>query len=146
LLIYNKRMPKLAADLQQRLSLRGMQTEIIHYGDKRGQKYRPHELRAALDRSYACVFLTYNEPQGLAASEAWSMDVPTFVYRVEELAAEAIVPYLTPWTGAYWTRFEDLVGMLNAFSPDAYAPRRWVLDNMTDAICARRLLDISRQP
>jgi len=144
LLIYNKRMPELAASLVEQLGALGMRVEVIHYGERREEKYRPHQFRAALDRSYACVFLTYNEPQGIAASEAWSMDVPTLVHRVESLSDEAIVPYMTPTTGAYWTTFEQLLSLLQSLSIDGYAPRQWVLKHMTDAVCAQLLMDVVR--
>jgi hypothetical protein len=143
-LIYDKQMPDLAAQLDETLRLRGYRVETIHYSGKRANKYEFYEYRAALDRSHVCVFLTENEAQGLAATEAWSMDVPTFVHRVARLSRVDIVPYLTPATGHYWTRIEELLALLEGYSPEEYAARSWTLNNMTDAVCARQLLDLAQ--
>jgi len=79
-LIYNKRMSELAGKLMRNLRGRGLRCRLINYGDRRGEKYALHRFKAELDRAYACVFLTLDEPQGIAACEAWSMDVPTLAH------------------------------------------------------------------
>jgi len=139
-LIYNKRMPELARLLMTKLGNAGFRCEAINYGDKRGKKYRLHEFRAALDRAFACVLLTENEPQGICATEAWSMDVPTMAYRAPGLETVATVPYLTAATGQYWSQTDELIELLKGVPQAAYAPRDWVLANMTDKICAAQLL------
>jgi hypothetical protein len=139
-LIYNKRMPELAGQLRAALAARGFACEVIHYSDRRKGKYRLHRFRAALSRAAACVMLTLDEPQGLAAAEAWSMDVPTLAYRSPGYEAVATVPYLTAATGAYWSTIEELVGLLRAAPAAGYRPRDWILANMTDAACAAQLM------
>ena len=144
LLIYNKRMPDVARRLESILRDRGFKCATLNYGEKRHEKYRPHEFRAMLDRAIACILLTYNEPQGIAATEAWSMDVPTFAYRAEAVRNVDTIPYLTPDTGLYWSDTNELLILLAAFSPHHFRPRSWVLANMTDTICARQLIAMMR--
>jgi hypothetical protein len=144
LLIYNKRMPDLARRLEGILRDRGYRCSTLNYGEKRRDKYRPHVFRAMLDRAIACIFLTFNEPQGIAAAEAWSMDVPTFAYRAEAVSNVDTIPYLTSDTGHYWSDIDELLTLLAAFSPNQFRPRSWVLANMTDAICASQLVALMR--
>lgn len=144
ILVYNKRMPDLARHLEHVLHDRGYRCVTLNYGDHRRDKYRPHQFRALLDRATACIFLTYNEPQGIAATEAWSMDVPTFAYRAGSTRNINTVPYMTPDTGRYWSDTDDLLNMLATFSPNQFQPRSWVLANMTDKICANMLFTMMR--
>jgi hypothetical protein len=137
-------MPDLARKLEGALRQHGYRHETLNYGDHRRDKYRQHQFRAMLDRAYACIFLSYDEPQGIAATEAWSMDVPTFAYRADNVRDIATVPYMTPDTGRYWSEVDELLGLLASFSPDRFRPRRWVLENMTDAVCARQLIELTR--
>ena len=139
-LVYNKRMPRLAGRLMADLGKAGFSCENINYGDHRKDKYRLYQFRDALDRSLACVLLTENEPQGICATEAWSMDVPTMAYRAPGLETIDTVPYLTAATGRYWSRTEELIALLKDAPGTAYKPRDWVLANMTDKVCATRLM------
>jgi hypothetical protein len=142
-LIYNKHMPDLATRTGDMLRNRGVRHETISYGDRRGDKYRPREFRAALDRARLCVFLTLNESQGLAAAEAWSMDVPTLAFRAPGYEQIATVPYLSPATGRYWSSTDELLGLIAGFSPADYQPRSWVLANMTDLVCAKQFVRLT---
>ena len=66
-----------------------------------------------LDRAFACIFLSFDEPQGIAPTEAWSMDVPTYSFRSEGLGDVDTVPYQTPATGRYWSSFDELLQSLS---------------------------------
>ncbi len=144
-LIYNKRMAQWASKLFSILSKSGFRCEVINYGDHRKDRYRLHQFRSALNRAYACVMLTLDEPQGIAASEAWSMDVPTLVYRAPGYEVVETVPYLTPATGAYWSAIEELVAILKGVPLADFKPRSWVLTNMTDTACAAKLMALVDQ-
>jgi glycosyltransferase involved in cell wall biosynthesis len=142
-LIYNKRMPELAKRISATLSDRGVRCETVNYGDHRKDKYRLHEFRAALDRTRLCIFLTLDEPQGLAAAEAWSMDVPVLAFRAPGYEKVDTVPYLSPATGSYWSSMDDLPGLVAGFSPADFQPRNWVLANMTDRVCAKDFIRLT---
>jgi len=138
-------MSELAGKLMRNLQGRGLRCRLINYGDRRGEKYALHRFKAELDRAYACVFLTLDEPQGIAACEAWSMDVPTLAYRAADYQAIATVPYLTDATGSYWSSVDELSAMLADFPRHNFEPRKWVLDNMTDTVCAHKFLQMLDQ-
>jgi hypothetical protein len=114
--------------------------------------FSPADYRALLDQSAIGVFLSTFETQGLALAEAWSMDVPTMVWdprgvahwRGRPFESQSSAPYLTPATGRTWRTLEELEPVLRAALADrsVFRPREWMLANMTDAICARRLLGI----
>ena len=144
-LIYNKRMPELAPRLEAMLRERGYRCETINYGDHRRDKYRPYEFRAALDRALLCIFLSLDEPQGLAAAEAWSMDVPTFSFRSPGYENVDTIPYLSAATGRYWVSIDELLGLVADFSATRFKPRNWVLENMTDRVCAQKFLQLRRE-
>jgi hypothetical protein len=116
--------------------------------------FSPADYRRLLDQSAIGVFLSSFETQGLALAEAWSMDVPTVVWdpqgtavwRGRTFPSRSSAPYLTPATGRTWRALDELEPVLRASLADrsTFRPREWVIANMTDAICSRRLLDIIR--
>jgi len=114
--------------------------------------FSPPELRAALDRAVLSVFLSTFESQGIALAEAWSMNVPTVVWNPQGEAewqgrrfkSESSAPYLSRSTGI---AVRDIGGLDGAIKQalatlDTFQPRGWVLEHMTDAICARKLYEI----
>jgi hypothetical protein len=139
-LIYNKRMNQLASQLDTYLTAHGFRCEVIQYGERRRERYRPYQFRSALNNAYACVMLTLNETQGLAAAEAWSMDVPTLAYRAPDRENIQTLPYLNSAVGAYWSSTDQLVQLLHNVHTANFRPRDWLLTNMTDAVCAAKLM------
>ena len=114
--------------------------------------FTPDELRAQFDRAILSVFLSTFESQGIALAEAWSMNLPTVVWdprgdaewRGRHFTSASSAPYLTAATGIA-TR--DVAGLENAIAQalatlDTFHPREWVLGNMTDAVCSRKLYEL----
>ena len=114
--------------------------------------FTPETLRDMLDRSVVGVFLSTFETQGIALAEAWSMNVPTVVWdpqgdaewRGRRFTSDSSAPYLTPATGI---AARDTAGLEPAIRQalatlDSFQPRAWVLANMTDAICSRKLYEL----
>jgi glycosyltransferase involved in cell wall biosynthesis len=110
------------------------------------------QLRAHLDRAVLSVFLSTFESQGIALAEAWSMNVPTVVWdpqgdaewRGRHFTSASSAPYLTSATGI---ASRDVAGLEIAIAQalatlDTFHPREWVLGNMTDAICSRKLYEV----
>jgi glycosyltransferase involved in cell wall biosynthesis len=117
--------------------------------------FTPEELRGLLDRSILGVFLSTFETQGIALAEAWSMNVPTIVWdpqadaewRGRHFTSRSSAPYLTPSTGI---AARDTPGIEPAIRQAlatlaSFQPREWVLANMTDAICSRKLFELIRR-
>jgi len=111
--------------------------------------FKPADYREALDRSVVGVFLSTFETQGIALAEAWSMDVPAVVWdpqgeaqwRGRAFTARSSAPFLTPETGVTFRTLDDLEPALRRAlnRRGAFHPREWVLQNMTDAVCAAKL-------
>ncbi len=114
--------------------------------------FTPETLRAMFDRSIFAVFLSTFETQGIALAEAWAMNVPTIVWdprgdaewRGRHFTSGSSAPYLTPATGI---AVRDTAGLEPAIRQalatlGGFRPREWVLANMTDAICSKRLYEL----
>jgi glycosyltransferase involved in cell wall biosynthesis len=117
--------------------------------------FKPSDYREALDRSVAGVFLSTFETQGIALAEAWSMDVPAVVWdprgdaqwRGRTFRSRSSAPFLTPATGVTFRTIDDLEGALRGTltSLTTFRPRAWVLEHMTDAVCADQLYTLIRR-
>ncbi|PKN03677.1 hypothetical protein CVU75_00940 [Candidatus Dependentiae bacterium HGW-Dependentiae-1] len=113
--------------------------------------YSIEQYKKALEKCLFAVCIGNSESQGLAFAEAWAMNVPTLVYDLRKYAASgktftinSFCPYLTQKTGVDWRNFDELEGWLKAMPLcfDEFAPRAWVLKNMTDAVCAQKIIDL----
>ena len=117
--------------------------------------FTPADYRDLLDGSAIAVFLSAFETQGIALAEAWSMNVPTLVWdprgnaewRGRRFTSGSSAPYLTPATGAAFRAVDELQPVLERAlrSAGSFQPREWVLANMTDAVCSRRLYELVRE-
>ncbi len=124
----------------------GWQTLTIKYGD-----YKEKEFKDKLLESLISVFLSKGESQGLALVESWSMDVPTLVWNPEIIEPKYKIrtsscPFLNQENGLQWKELNDLDNILK--DDNVYLnikPREWVMNNMTDKICAQKLIDIIKQ-
>lgn len=113
------------------------------------------DYRDLLDGSAVAVFLSTFETQGIALAEAWSMNVPTLVWdpregaewRGRRFTSGSSAPYLTPATGAAFHAIDELKPALERAlrSAGSFQPREWVLTNMTDAVCSRRLYELIKE-
>ena len=112
--------------------------------------YNKKHYKDALDRSLFAVILSITETQGIALVEAWSMDVPTFVWYPDiehpfiRNVKTTSAPYLTEKTGIKWKELADFENILKNknLQLENFSARRWVLENMTDKISVEELLKI----
>ena len=110
------------------------------------------DYRSLLDESVVAVFLSTFETQGIALAEAWSMNVPTLVWdprgdaewQGRTFTSGSSAPYLTPATGAAFGELDELKPALDRAlqSCAVFQPREWVLANMTDAVCSKKLFEL----
>ncbi len=130
----------------------GLQPERVRSRPGEHRIFTPEALRTLLDTSVLAVFLSAFETQGIALAEAWAMDVPTVVWdpqgdaewRGRHFKAGSSAPYLTRATGI---AAKDTAGLAGAVEQalatlGSFAPREWVLANMTDAICSKKLYEL----
>ena len=133
----------------------GLEPARVRSGLGEHEHFTRETFRALLDSAAIGVFLSAFETQGIALAEAWSMDVPTLVWDPRGEAtwagrtfvAATSAPYLTPATGRLWRSLDELEPTLHAALAEhaAFTPRQWVLEHMTDAICAAMLYAIIRE-
>ena len=119
------------AELLKRLT--GYKVATINYG-----QYKPEEYRSLLQRSRFAVFLSRQETQGHALSEAWSCDVPTLVWNREywtykdyRFDQSSSAPYLTNETGMFFSDASDfddvLLEFLQKYKNMEFSPRKFIL-------------------
>jgi len=122
---------------------KGMKPVLIKCGD-----YTADEYKRELDNVKFAIFISRTESQGIALAEAWSMDVPTFVFDPGEFFFNGRMvdnvsscPYLTRSTGLRWQNLEDLKRIMddkNSFV--GFSPRAYVLGQFTDEYSAKQLV------
>lgn len=116
----------------------GFECRVLKYGT-----HVPADYKNLLEWCDFAVVLGGSETQGLALTQAWSMNRPTFVYESEDVLARGrdAAPYITPMTGSKWRRASDIPGCIEAVP--ACSPRRWVVENQTNEIVFEKFLDIA---
>ncbi len=145
---------ELIAPIKSCLEQRGLKIEVIRYGS-----YREEEFHSLLGRSKAMVFLCEHETQGIAYQQALSCGVPIlawerggfwqdpsyFPHKVK-FAPVSSVPY---WDDRCGIKFKDITEFptklqefLDKLARKQFAPRDYILENLTLEKCARRYVEI----
>ena len=120
----------------------------------RCKSHTPAEYKDALEWADFVVFCGETETQGLAFSQAWSMNRQTLIYKnaPKVLKTELdlygghdphysiAAPYLTPATGALWANYNTLTELV--INLQQKSPRSWILDNQTNKIAFSKFLDM----
>lgn len=149
LVYYKNSSKKLFEQVKQLVKKLNKDLVVVRYGD-----YSESTYRKCLDSSNLAIFLSQSESQGIALAEAWAMDVPTLVWDPKKLTYKGRVyssvtsaPYLQPKTGLKWKQIDELIRLFDRIDSDAvsFAPREWVLENMTDSVSAKYLVQIIRE-
>ncbi len=148
ILFYIKNVPQdLIEPYRQIVQEEGYNITTIVYGE-----YNSKQYLGTLQRCKVAIFFTKTESQGVALAEAWSVNIPTIVYRVNEwihkdypgkVFPASSAPYLSPSTGLFFSNEEDFRECLQnvlVSEKNRFSPRKWVLSNMTDEICAKNLI------
>ncbi len=120
----------------------GYLVEVIQYGS-----FNHKDYLCALQRACLMVGFVIDESQGLAWAEAWSTGVPTLIWRNEQNTNRgrtyrtSTAPYLTTATGAFFADFDEFKQQFEQWqlARNSFRPREWVLEHMSDEVCARDL-------
>jgi hypothetical protein len=122
--------------------------ERLTYGN-----YKSADYKKLLSEVDLCVFFSPSESQGIALAESWASDVPTWVYErgfwtapTGDVYSSSSAPYLTDYTGDFFTSINEFSDLINSWQKlyGKYSPRKWVHENMTDQICAFKILELLR--
>lgn len=120
---------------------------LLCYGE-----FDQEEYKRRLAISSCMIYLQSSESQGIALAEAWAAGVPTFVWNPKNVNIDgnnvecSSAPYLNEKTGDFWLTTEDLKVCIEKFRNGevAYCSREFVLREMTDSVCAVRLMNLLR--
>lgn len=136
---------------KQYLRNRGFTIVEIIYGE-----YKASEYLQKLRTSDLAVFFSPWESQGIALAEAWASDIPTFVWNpgfavTYQGTADAkrwkasSAPYLCEQLGLYFLGFDEFKIAFEQWqnASDIFSPRNWVINNMSDEICAKAFCRIA---
>jgi hypothetical protein len=133
----------------------GLEPLRVRSGHGEHRIFKQADYRDMLDQSVVAVFLSTFETQGIALAEAWSMNVPTVVWDPQgdaewlgrRFRSASSAPYLTPATGLAFGDIGSLKPALDRAlqSLGSFQPRDWVLENMTDAVCSKRLYELIKK-
>lgn len=148
ILIYFKNAPEnLYTHTCQILSKHNIEHITLRYGT-----FKRDEYFKALTESFAMIYLSPTESQGIALNEAWIRDIPTLVWNKgyweyagirwdnEKISA----PYLSEETGLFFKGEKDFEEKLQEFISKlkSFKPRIYSLPRFTDEVCTRQLMNI----
>lgn len=147
-LIYEKQNKGYVGSIDPYLSYiqgRGYLCELIKYGE-----YNHQEYLKTLQSACLMIGFTLEESQGLAWAEAWAVDVPTLIKRNEKNVYQgrayrtSTAPYLTANNGMFFDDFENFKVVFSYWERNLlqFSAREWVLENMSDQVCSRKLYDL----
>jgi hypothetical protein len=132
------------------LKRRNYRVSVISYGS-----YTPDEYLSRLRRASLMVGFSTSESQGIAWAEAWATNVPTLVWcraqhswSAGHTVMASTAPYLCDRTGLFFASVADFGDALTrwASSRELFDPRQWVLEHMSDQVCARQLCELAGVP
>jgi len=123
----------------------GREVDILQYGS-----FTHVEYLEKLKRSCLMLGFVTDESQGIAWAEAWSVDVPTLIWKNDFQSKGSggrtypcsTAPYLSEENGLFFNDFEDFklqFAYLEA-NRKQFRPREWVINNMSDDVCASKLI------
>ena len=159
-LIYNKIMwnyeenyRELLTPIQQLLTNKGLTFTELRYGS-----YHPQEYQKALEDCRSMIFLCEHESQGIAYQECLSSNVPIlawdqgewldpnrFVWGTPHIPATS-VPCWDDRCGVKFQGIHDFSSQLDIFldnlNAEKFAPRDYILENLTLEKCAQNFIEI----
>lgn len=124
------------------LEKQGYEVSIIKYGCFTHPQYLKE-----LQQSILMIGFVATESQGIAWAEAWSTDVPTLIWKntshvyCGRIYRCSTAPYLCAKNGLFFDGFEDFKLKLDYWASHhkTFLPRTWILENMSDEVCASAL-------
>lgn len=147
-LVFQKNAPaNLLQAVTGELTKLNLPFQVIYYG-----KYELGDYINCLSKARLMVYLSQSESQGLALHEAWMSGVPTLVwnegvlkYKNYEWQDRKIsAPYLTTDCGLFFKDAADFPQVLSEalVNFSGFSPRKYSLENFTDALSAKKYYDI----
>jgi glycosyltransferase involved in cell wall biosynthesis len=143
----------LLSPIRAALAQGGLTCETLRYGH-----YTPDAFRTALARCRAMIFLSAHESQGIAVQEAMASGVPILAWDPgtvqdperfrwgEPVIPATSVPYFDARCGLRFLNQAEFSAQLPEFcaglKAGRFAPRDYILENLTLEICSRHFVEI----
>jgi hypothetical protein len=147
IIIYDKLFDdnNLSSQYADYLKSEGFSVIYLKYGEFTHIKYRD-----LLRDSDLMIGFSRSESQGIAWSEAWSVNIPTFIlysgknFYGGRLFNCSSAPYLSDKTGKFFYDFDNFKLIINQWKSGglSFSPRHWVCENMSDLKSAEAILKI----
>lgn len=135
-LIYQKseKYANLIADYCRVINNFGLTPIVFKYG-----MYKQVDYKSWLEKSKFLVWFGGTESQSMAQFQAWAMDVPTLILKVEKYSdgessySASSSPYLTTETGEFFESELAAHYVINSWldSLNDFSPRNWILKDHT---------------
>ena len=114
-------------------------------------EFSHEDFKKELQKANVVIFFVEQESQGIALQEIWATNTPTYVwnpgiwmYKNVNYACTS-APYLTDKTGKFFRTKEEFDSLINQPISTSFEPRKWIMENMTDEICARDFIKKTSQ-
>jgi hypothetical protein len=119
---------------------------VLKYGT-----FTPEQYLKALRNACLMVGFSLKETQGIAWVEAWAVNVPTLIYRQDKIyykgrhSRSSTCPYLSNQTGIFFRDLAEFDCALRQWqcTRSNFAPRQWVLRNMSDVVRCSELCKLA---
>ena len=148
---------ELIEPIKRLLQKKQLKTETIRYGF-----YKEENFQALLERSKAMIFLCEHETQGIAYQQALSCGVPILAWdrggfwqdpshypHKVKFAPVTSVPYWDERCGTTFISCDEFPEKLEEFwdklQRQEFAPRDYVIENLTLMKCARQYVEILKE-
>lgn len=144
-IVYNKvGMSEIFKDVVHFLNFRKYVFKVVDYNN-----FKQAEFFHLLNSTKALIYLSESESQGLAMFEAWARNVPVLIWERGfwekqgfRVSGNTASPYVSEQSGMRFKNFADFKDVLPNFLKSNFEPKRYVLENFTDSLCAEKLLEI----
>lgn len=149
-LSFNKKNPvDILKKIKKHLEERKLTYKVIQY-----LNYTPQQLNILIQQCKSCIFLSMHESQGLAYQQILSANVPIIAwekggywedyeyYPKIKFIGSSSTPYWDKRCGVKFTNEEEFVLKLPSFLKSSFAPREYILNNLTLEICAEEYYNI----
>jgi len=146
ILVYIKNNNKLIKPCLNYLKKKDYKFKIIRYGF-----YEKKYYYNLLNRSILMIYFGSTESQGISMQEAWSMNVPTLVFKNELFFYNkkkyfgSSSPYLTSSCGFLFKNFQQFTSKFNFIINSKLYPKNWIMKNMSQKKSLDKLLYIIKK-
>ncbi len=155
LIYYKNADVSLMKDVQDLCTRHNLSTGLLQYG-----AYKEQDLKNAMHTAKFCILVTRTESQGMAYMQILSSDMPCFVFEKPEwddqapvgVCAATSVPYFDERCGEkvlqsanIEAKHESFSTFLEKFNNLEYNPRKYILENHTLEMSAKKFLSILRE-